>query len=461
MALTISNPNAVTLLNILNRTSMAQSNVLTRLSTGSRINTGADDPAGLIALRDVDTQIAAVGAALSNNQRTDAMLGVADSSMTEIASMLDDIQELAQKSSNSAGLSASELAANQAQIDNAIAAIDRIVATTEFNGQNMLDGALALNTTTAGSKVTDINVYSRGNTTGSKALTVSVTGAASQAHATAATSNYAGATTLSIQGKLGTAIVDIASGVSLASAAVQINDAKAETGVSAVISGGDMFAYSTEYGSAAFARVEVLSGGGGYYKNNYDEGADATVTVNGQSAQVDGLNVNHSAGGYDLSFNLTSTFTSGSETVTIAADGGATFQLGTETNTRMTIGLNGMQTNRLGSTDTGYLSSLKSGGANSLYEDPAAAAQIAKEAARTLSRAQGRIGGFQKFQVKTSINALEATNAGLLSTRSTIADVDYASESAELSKQQVLMQSAMSLLGLANQQSAQILSLLR
>ena len=61
----------------------------------------------------------------------------------------------------------------------------------------------------------------------------------------------------------------------------------------------------------------------------------------------------------------------------------------------------------------------------------------------------------------TNSTMIGATKKGLEDARSIIGDVDYAAETAELNKQNVLLQSAISLLGLANQQSSQILSLLR
>ena len=78
-----------------------------------------------------------------------------------------------------------------------------------------------------------------------------------------------------------------------------------------------------------------------------------------------------------------------------------------------------------------------------------------------MATVQGRLGGFNKFQVQSSINSLNATKKGLEDARSIIGDVDYAAETAELNKQNVLLQAAISLLGLANQQSSSILSLLR
>ncbi len=121
----------------------------------------------------------------------------------------------------------------------------------------------------------------------------------------------------------------------------------------------------------------------------------------------------------------------------------------------------GLSTDRLGSADLGYLSSLKSGGAHSLTEDPSRAVSIIKKAVQDVAMAQGRIWGFQKFQIKTSIKALEATKESRQDAKGSIEDVDYTQATSELNRQQVLMQAAMGLLGIANNQSQSVLSLLR
>ena len=92
MALTITNTNAINLLNILGRNSEAQATVSTQLSTGRRINAGKDDPAGLIVWESLKSELKAVDAAIDNNQRTDSMLGVADGALAEVSSMLTEIQ---------------------------------------------------------------------------------------------------------------------------------------------------------------------------------------------------------------------------------------------------------------------------------------------------------------------------------------------------------------------------------
>src|SRR5215813_8077175 len=94
MGLTVTNINSLSLLNILNRTSTEQSNTLTRLSTGSRINRGADDPAGLIVSRVMQTELTAVDRSISNNQRTDSMLNVADKAIGEVSSLINEIKSL-------------------------------------------------------------------------------------------------------------------------------------------------------------------------------------------------------------------------------------------------------------------------------------------------------------------------------------------------------------------------------
>lgn len=463
MGLTLTNVNTLSLLNILNKTTADQSTSLTRLSTGSRINVGKDDPAGLIAVNSLQSELTNVNASITNNQRTDSVLSVADKALNEVTGLLDDVQSLALASANQDGLSASEVAANQAQIDNALEAIDRIVGSTEFNGKKLLDGSLGINTTGVDStKLTDVRVYNRPSS--STNLTVSVTGAASQAGFTLATTSASADATISVQGKDGTATFDIQAGENLSSVAAKINSATAQTGVTATASGANLTLYSSDYGSDAFVRVSTVQGAQSEITTGEDYGVDASVTVNGQKVAVDGKDVSYQADGVSAVFTLTDGYndgsTTGDETFTISG-GGATFQLGTTADTRATVGISGLYSQQLGTSSLGYLSSIRGGGANSLVNDPTAAAQIAAKAKAQIAQVQGRVGGFQKFQVATAINQQNAAKESLTSAISVIKDVDFAEETANLNRQNVLLQSAISLLGVSNQQSSQILSLLR
>ena len=491
MALTITNTNSINLLNILNKNSMMQANTTLQLSTGYRINAGKDDPAGLIAWESLKSELSAVDAALDNNQRTDAMLGVADASLAEISSMLNEIQTLVSASTSDANLTDAEVASNQAQIDGLLDAIDRVVGTTNFNGKRLLDGSFSIQTAgvLTNTNIDNLRVYSRGN--GSTSMTMAVTRVASAqvGSATLATMGAAstvatsGTTQLLIEGSLGTATIQIGSGSSQSEIITAINNAKDQTGVSAIQYSTRIGVNSSEYGEDGFVKVSVLSGG--YVTSNYGssiagdsstandiqnisrtEGQDANILVNGQSTGADGLDINYNGGGISLSFTLGEGYGKGSvqsnsTSFTVLASGGATFQLGTSSSTRATIGIDSLGAHNLaGGNGTSTLSNLRSGGSIDLQTDVAGALASVQEAIADVADVRGRIGAFQKFQVGSAINSLQASQTGLTNAASVIADVDYAAATTNLNRQSVLVQSSISLMGLVNQQGAQILSLL-
>ncbi len=467
MAMTINNLGTLTLLNILNKTTTTQANIMQQMSTGKKINRGADDPAGLLALSKLGSELTAVDAGIQNNQRTDAMLGVADNALSEISSLVNDIQRLANETANDAGLTAEERAANQSQIDDALESIDRIVSNTNFNGKKLLDGSLAIDASLSGTGITDLKVYNRKSSdTGTTTLTVHRISAASVASAinvnsVTTTSTMATAGTFSVQGKLGVAVIAYTSGENLTSVRGKINAAKSQTGVSAIVSGAThLNLYSSVSGSAAFVRTKLIEGSG--ISDKSDTGADAVVTVNGQKTASDGSVVSYSGGGVSVTFDATNlTATDVGIRISNGTTSGATFQLGTNGNTRSTLGLDSVYTAKLGDAVNGYLKSLGSGGNASLIIDPNKAATVARAAALQVATLQGRIGGFQKFQVRTSLNSLNQNKEGLEKAKGVINDVDFAVATAELNRQSVLLQSAVSLLSMTNQQSSQVLNLLR
>ncbi|MCK6457597.1 MAG: flagellin [Phycisphaerae bacterium] len=464
MGLTIYNPNTLQLLNILNQTSAQQSNTLLRLSTGRLINRGADNPAGMIALQSLNAEATATDAAIASAQRADSMLAVADGALNEVQSLLTEIESLAAASLNSGGLSAAEIAANQAQIDAAVESIDRIVRTTGFNGKNLLDGAQSIRTSVSQpTKVTDAHVYSRRSSSSSDTFSITVDAAGAVASGTLVSNpTVVSAASFSIAGKLGTATIEITAGSTLAQIRDKIIAAAAETGVSASVTGSDVRIQSREYGESAFVSVTRISGDSDFQNVAHTAGTDARVSINGQAALVDGLRVSFNSNGASGEFTLTSTGNvAGSAGTITTSGGGATFQLGTSATTRATLGIDSLASFNLGDSNTGYLSQVKGGGSNDLATNASNALAIARRAIDAVATARGRVGAFQKFHVGTTLNSLNATKQALADAVSLINDVDYAQETAELSRQNVLMQSATALLGVANQQTANILALLR
>ena len=95
--------------------SLSQS--LTRLSTGLRINTGADDPAGLIASENLRSDITSIERAISNTERAEQVIATADSALGQVSSLLNDIRGLVTESANSGALSDDQIASQLADQD--------------------------------------------------------------------------------------------------------------------------------------------------------------------------------------------------------------------------------------------------------------------------------------------------------------------------------------------------------
>ncbi|MDR2172215.1 MAG: hypothetical protein LBP59_18890 [Planctomycetaceae bacterium] len=121
---------------------------LERLSTGLKINSGKDDPAGLIASSMLKAEITGTTKAITNTQRAISMISTADSSLGQINSLLTDIKGLVVEGAQSGTMNAAMIEANQMQINASIEAIDRIAKQTTYNGQKLLDGSLGFRTRT-------------------------------------------------------------------------------------------------------------------------------------------------------------------------------------------------------------------------------------------------------------------------------------------------------------------------
>ena len=115
---------------------------LTRLSTGLRINSGKDDPAGLIASEMLRSDITSTERAITNSERANQMIATADSALGQVSSLLNDIRGLVSEAANTGAICAEQIAANQLQVDSSLEAIDRIAQVTQFQGKRLLDGSL-------------------------------------------------------------------------------------------------------------------------------------------------------------------------------------------------------------------------------------------------------------------------------------------------------------------------------
>jgi flagellin len=439
---------------------------LQRLSTGLRINSGADDPAGLIASENLKAEQAGINTAIDNAQRAGNLIGTAEGGLSEVSSLLNQLQGLVGQAANSGGLSSDEIQANQLQVDSILSTINRIAGSTSFQGQKLLNGALdystsgisntALNSLEINSALLPANAATN--------INVAVTTSAQTGHISYTGTNLNGAATIEISGLGGTAQVSIASGTTVANIVAAINGVKAATGVSAAVSGTHARLDSVDFGSKAFVSVKAISGTSFTTSANSATGKDAVVAVNGAAAQVDGIHVSVRNASLDLNFNLGSAanITNGQTNFYITG-GGARFSLGSKVteNDKASIGLQSVTTGSLGDSVNGFLSSLGTGGANQLSTASLVTAQnVIDESIKQVSTLRGRLGAFQKFTIGSTVNALNVALENNQAATSAITDTDFAQETANLTRAQILAQAASSVLAQANAAPQAALSLL-
>ncbi len=143
--------------NLLNTTNSLQQS-MQRLSSGFRINKASDDPAGLVISEQFRAQIAGLNRAIQNSEGSISMIQTAEGALTEISSLLISMRELAIHAANEGFNSADQLAADQAEIDNAVKTIDRIAANTQFGSKKLIDGSNANTATITSSNSSGITI---------------------------------------------------------------------------------------------------------------------------------------------------------------------------------------------------------------------------------------------------------------------------------------------------------------
>jgi flagellin len=488
---------------VLGQNNFSLGNSLERLSTGLRINRGKDDPAGLIASENLRAEKSALNAAIGNANRADQVVNIAEGGLQEVSSLLTELQGLLTTSANSAGLSKEEKEANQLQIDSILQTIDRVSGATSFQGSKLLNGSFDYQTNNVASGVTDFKVRGAKFETSTQSVDAIVTASAQQAGlflsfgATALDLGTGSQFVIEIGGSLGNRELQFASGNSLTEIAAAIDSFTDITGVDAVVSGTGIVLRSSEFGSDEYVTVKVVDDGTishtdgdeGVYNltstdfgtadasgTRYDfDGADNTIrdegqdiagTINGLLATGSGKTLSVNSDFLDVEFTL-DTSTAQALASVAAFDitgGGADFQLAADVNIsgKVSVGIGEIATRKLGNSSIGFLDDLASGKSFNVVDGDniSTAQKIVDQAIKDVSATRGRLGAFQKNVIGATIRSLNVAVENTTSAESIIRDADFATETASLTRNQILSQASTNILSLANQQPQQALALL-
>lgn len=223
----------------LNRANDLLGTSLQRLSTGLKINSGKDDPAGLIAGETLRSQITSIEQSIKNSGRANNVISTADSALGEIGGLLNQVRGLVQEGLNTGALSQEEIQANQSQIDAALSAINRISANTTFAGEKLLDGSKAFTTaisSTDASKLSDFQVNEAlFGSSSTVAIDATVVSAAKKGQIHYSGGPLSSAATIEVSGSGGSQVLFLGGSSSVANIRDAINSVKDVTGVEASI----------------------------------------------------------------------------------------------------------------------------------------------------------------------------------------------------------------------------------
>jgi flagellin len=457
-------------------TSQSQLNTaLQRLSTGLKINSGEDDPAGLIVSNELQSEIAGINQGVSNSTQANNVIATAEGSLSEVSSLLLNIKSLIVQSANTGAESSSEIAANQLQVDSAVQSITRIADSTTFAGQHLIDGSLDYVTSGVNtSQIKSLNIAQANlGTQGTVPVEVKVITSARPAELVFGASQIGNSVTLQIAGASGTQTLSFTSGTEASAIAFAVNRITDSTGVSATSVNPGSWAsgvafQSTDYGSKNF--VSITAEKGTFTTTNLAgsaetraTGVDAVATVNGAVTVGDGLTLDVNTSSLDLQLTLANNFGAGTTQFAITG-GGAEFQLGPQviSDQQVSIGIGSVAADQLGNQNVGFLSDVVTGGDSSLVGGNAEKASAIIEAAiNQVSLLSGRLGAFQANTLNTNINSLNVALENVTSSNSDIEDANFAQETSNLTRAQILVQAGTSVLSTANSLPQNVLKLLQ
>jgi flagellin len=454
------------------RSSSKLNTSIERLSSGFKINRGADGPAALVISEKQRAQISGLRAAIDNTEKAVAVVQTAEGALNEINSLLVKVRSLAIDSANTGVNDEDALAANQAEIANALDTINRIANNTQFGEKNLLDGSAGIDGSTTDSDITFLKATSD---TSPGAYDVVITTAAETANVTAAntqTGALAQDEILTING----VNVTLNTGLLQSEVVDRINEFTSQTGVIADIVGGRTRFRSVEFGSSATIDVQsnIVSAGtnddAGITGVMTDTGVNIGGTIGGNAATGVGTVLTGTAGltkGIQLSAGVdiadaAKTVGGGGDTAqgsVAIANNSLVFQIGANQYQTVEIAIDSVEAIGLGigvSTKFASLNDINVTSADEAQESIG----VIDAAIDEITNLRGTLGAFQANTLESTASNMRTTLENTVNAESVIRDTDFAEEISNFTNSQVLVQAGTSVLSSANQSSQLILSLL-
>ncbi len=480
----------------LNRTQSALNTALQRISSGLRINSAKDDAAGLAISERFTTQIRGLNQAARNANDGISLAQTAEGALGEVGNNLQRIRELALQSANSTN-SASDRTALQSEVNQLKSEIQRVATQTTFNGLKVLDGSFQAQAFQVGTEANQtISVSIKGATTAilsnngniaNNATSQFGTGSTATAAATLPANNVIAAQTLTLSGSGGSDTVSVAAGATAETIANSITAVSGSTGVTATAN-----TTATLSGLSADATVTITLGSGGTTAtvsaavtttdlSNLADEVNSVAGTTGITATVSGGTLTlEQAEGKDINLEnfidpaatgTTITFTGSAEAAGVTltdegsdssiASGEVTFNSADPFTVSSDVAVGaGSVLNVAADTPVASSKSTLASVDISTIAGAEAALAIVDASLSTVSSVRGDLGAVQN-RLQSTITTLQTGSENASAARSRIRDADFAAETAELTRTQILQQAGVAILAQANALPQNALALLQ
>lgn len=471
----------------LNTSQTSLSTSLQRLSSGLRINSAKDDAAGLAISQRMSSQINGLNQAVRNANDGISLAQTAEGALSSAGDILQRIRELAVQSSNASN-SSSDRQAIQSEVGQLSSELDRIATSTQFNGQNLLDGTAGTLNFQVGANANQTISASGTNFRTSNYGDNRVAQDTVQAKATS--TNVVAAQAITVAGYLGSGTYTTVATDTAKSIAAGINGVAAKTGVSAAAItdvnlglGAETYSFSIKSDNSTAVTVSFSVGGAA---STSDDFASAVSAINaassktGVTAQFDstlgGLKLTNATGNdititngaaANTTFNVATYKADNSALIATPVDNKAAAAVAIA-NGRVT--LDSQQSFAVTDAGSGLVIGATTGTSSALkavstldvttYDNSQLALAIVDSALAAVNNQRAQYGALQnRFQ--STVSNLQATSENLSASRSRIQDTDFAAETANLTRAQILQQAGTAMLSQANQLPQNVLSLLK
>ncbi|MBF0239623.1 MAG: flagellin [SAR324 cluster bacterium] len=444
---------------------------LEQLSSGLKINSAADGPASLVISENMRAQISGLDQAISNNESAVSLVQTAEGALTEVSRLLIDVRQRAVHAANEGINDNAMLDADQSEIEQALAAVDRIAQTTQFGQKKLLDGSKSARGNATGTGLEFVSANTATQDSGDDGFEVKVSQLASQATFTSGILNndlIQSGETLTVRegGKVATYTTSktdtIQGAIGAFSAAAKRSglDVKIEAN-----DDGSMNITHLNYGSENNFQVQSSSAGvlsqAANQELNVNNGLDIKGTINGESAEGRGQ-ILMGRRGNSITDGLSVRYVGNPELPIDANEGTVVGKVNVKQNAlKFQVGANRGQlvsVNLLDTSSTQMARGVRNeSGFNALADIDVRSSQGAQDAILLVDKSieelasnRGALGAFQRNTLESNLSSLRVASENLAAAESSIRDVDMAEELTAFTKNQILTQSATAQLAQAN-----------